>query len=51
MTVCVPPIVAVPFNKLEFGKTRGSSNGRAVIPGVNKDSLNEMPDYHYVNRG
>jgi PRC-barrel domain len=44
-------MVQVPFNKLEFGNTKGSSNGRAVIPGANKDSLNEMPDYHYVNRG
>jgi hypothetical protein len=38
---------AVSFNKLEFGNTKGSSNGRVVIPGVN----DEIPDYHYVNRG
>jgi hypothetical protein len=44
-------MVEVPFNKLEFGNTKGSSGNRVTVPGVNKDSLNGMPDYHYVNRG
>jgi hypothetical protein len=44
-------MVEVPFNKLEFGNTKGSTDNRVVIPGVNKDALNAMPDYHYVNRG
>ena len=25
--------------------------GRVVMPGVTKDSLTTMPDYHYANRG
>lgn len=44
-------MVEVPFNKLEFGNTKGSSDNRVVMPGMNKDALNAMPDYHYANRG
>jgi sporulation protein YlmC with PRC-barrel domain len=44
-------MVEVPFDKLQFGNTKGSSDNRAVMPGVTKDSLNQMPDYHYTNHG
>jgi hypothetical protein len=44
-------MVEVPFDKLEFGNTKASSDNRVVMPGVSKDALNAMPDYHYVNRG
>ena len=44
-------MVAVPFDKLQFGNTKGSSDNRVVMPGVTKDSLGGMPDYTYANRG
>lgn len=44
-------MVAVPFDKLQFGNTKNSSDNRVVMPGVTKDSLNGMPDFHYANRG
>jgi hypothetical protein len=44
-------MVAVPFDKLQFGNTKGSNDNRVVIPGVTKDSLEGMPDYAYANRG
>lgn len=44
-------MVEVPFNKLQFGNTKGSSDNRVVMPGVTKESLTSMPDYHYINRG
>ena len=44
-------MVAVPFDKLQFGNTKGSSDNRVVMPGVTKDSLDGMPDFAYVNRG
>ena len=44
-------MVKVPFDKLQFGNTKDSSDNRVVMPGVTKDSLNGMPDYHYANRG
>jgi hypothetical protein len=44
-------MVAVPFDKLQFGNTKGSSDNRVVLPGASKDALNAMPEYHYANRG
>ncbi len=44
-------MVEVPFDKLQFGNTKGSSDNRVVMPGVTKESLTSMPDYHYINRG
>jgi sporulation protein YlmC with PRC-barrel domain len=44
-------MVAVPFDKLQFGNTKGSSDNRVVMPGVTKESLNSMPDYHYASQG
>jgi sporulation protein YlmC with PRC-barrel domain len=44
-------MVQVPFDKLQFGNTKGSSDNRVVMPGVTKDSLNGMPDFQYTNRG
>jgi hypothetical protein len=44
-------MVEVPFDKLQFGNTKQSSDNRVVMPGVTKESLTSMPDYHYVNRG
>jgi sporulation protein YlmC with PRC-barrel domain len=44
-------MVVVPFDKLQFGNTKGSSDNRVVMPGISKDALNAMPEYHYANRG
>ncbi len=44
-------LVEVPFDKLQFGNTKGSSDNRIVMPGVTKQSLTSMPGYHYANRG
>jgi len=44
-------MVEVPFDKLQFGNEKGSSDNRVVMPGVTKDTLNGMPEYHYANRG
>ena len=44
-------MVEVPFDKLQFGNTKGSSDNRIVMPGVTKESLTSMPGYHYGNRG
>jgi hypothetical protein len=41
----------VPFDKLQFGNTKSSSSNRVVMPGVTKEQLTSMPDYHYTNRG
>jgi hypothetical protein len=44
-------MVEVPFDKLQFGNEKSSSDNKIVMPGVTKDSLEGMPDYHYANRG
>jgi len=44
-------MVQVPFDKLQFGNVKGSSDNRVVMPGASKDALNAMPEYHYTNRG
>jgi hypothetical protein len=44
-------MVAVPFDKLEFGNTKGSSDNRVVLPGSTKDGLSSMPEFSYTNRG
>lgn len=44
-------MVEVPFDKLQFGNEKGSSDNRVVMPGVTKDSLTSMPEYHFANRG
>jgi sporulation protein YlmC with PRC-barrel domain len=44
-------LVEVPFDKLQFGNTKGSSDNRVVMPGATKESLNGMPDYHFVKQG
>ena len=44
-------MVEVPFDQLHFGNTKGSSDNRVVMPGVTKNALNAMPDYHYFGRG
>ncbi|MGE0222828.1 MAG: PRC-barrel domain-containing protein [Acetobacteraceae bacterium] len=44
-------MVQVPFNKLQFGNTKESSDNRVVMPGMTKEALTSMPDYHYTNRG
>jgi len=43
--------VEVPFDRLQFGNVKGSSDNRVVLPGVNKDALNAMPEYHYAQQG
>jgi hypothetical protein len=44
-------MVAVPFDKLQFGNTKDSSDNKVTMPGMTKETLTGMPDYHYVNRG
>ncbi len=44
-------MVAVPFDKLDFGNTKGSGDNRVVLPGSTKEQLTSMPDFHYTNRG
>ncbi len=44
-------MVEVPFDKLQFGNVKGSNDNRVVMPGVTKESLNAMTNYHYTNRG
>jgi hypothetical protein len=44
-------LVEVPFDKLQFGNTKSSNDNRVVMPGVTKQALTSMPDYHYTNRG
>lgn len=44
-------MVSVPFDKLQFGNTKASSDNRVVLPGSTKDELTSMPDYHYANHG
>jgi len=44
-------MVEVPFNKLQFGNVKGSSDNRVVMPGATKNALNAMPDYHFANNG
>ena len=44
-------MVVVPFNKLQFGNVKGSSDNRVVMPGATRDALNAMPEYHFANNG
>ena len=44
-------LVAVPFDKLQFGNTKGSSDNKVVLPGTTKEQLTSMPDYHFANKG
>nr|WP_294544949.1 PRC-barrel domain-containing protein [uncultured Rhodopila sp.] len=44
-------MVEVPFNKLQFGNVKGSSDNRVVMPGATRDALNAMPEYHFANNG
>ncbi|WP_216856125.1 PRC-barrel domain-containing protein, partial [Acidisphaera sp. S103] len=44
-------LVAVPFDKLQFGNTKGSSDNKVVLPGTTKEQLTSMPDYHFANNG
>jgi hypothetical protein len=44
-------MVEVPFDKLQFGNTKSSGDNRVVMPGMAKDALTAMPDYHYADRG
>ena len=44
-------LVEVPFDKLQFGNVKGSSDNRIVMPGASKAALNAMPAFHYTNQG
>jgi hypothetical protein len=44
-------MVQVPFNRLEFGDSKGDPNDRVVMPGASKNGLSAMPDYHYAIHG
>jgi hypothetical protein len=44
-------MVEVPFDRLQFGNTKGSSDNRVVLPGSTKEQLTSMPDFHYTNQG
>ena len=41
-------LVDVPFDKLQFGNTKGSSDNRVVLPGTTKEQLTSMPNYHFT---
>jgi sporulation protein YlmC with PRC-barrel domain len=43
-------LVQVPFDKLQFGNTKESSDNRVVLPGATKDSLKSMAEYRYTSR-
>src|ERR1700712_669300 len=43
-------MVQVPFDNLEFGNTKGSSDNKVVLPGSSKQDLTSMPDFQYTNR-
>jgi len=43
-------MVAVPFDKLQFGNTKDSSDNRVVLPGTTKQELTSMPDFHFTSR-
>jgi hypothetical protein len=44
-------MVEVPFDRLQFGNTKGSSDNRVVLPGSTKEQLTSMPGFHYTNQG
>jgi hypothetical protein len=44
-------MVEIPFDKLDFGNAKGSSDNRVVLPGSTKEQLTSMPDFQYTNRG
>ena len=44
-------MVEVPYNKLQFGNVKASSDNKVVMPGATKDALNAMPEYHFANNG
>nr|WP_294560385.1 PRC-barrel domain-containing protein [uncultured Rhodopila sp.] len=44
-------MVEVPYNKLQFGNVKGSSDNKVVLPGATKNALNAMPAYHFANNG
>jgi hypothetical protein len=44
-------MVHVPFDKLQLGNTKSSSDNQVLMPGATKDALNAMPEYHYADRG
>ena len=41
----------MPFDRLEFRNTKSSRDNRVVLPGMTKDTLTAMPDFHYISRG
>jgi len=43
-------MVEIPFNRLQFGNTKGSSDNRVVMPGASAAALKAMQEYHYLNR-
>jgi sporulation protein YlmC with PRC-barrel domain len=44
-------LVAVPYNKLQFGNTKNNSDNRVMMPGATKDTVGAMADYHYTANG
>jgi sporulation protein YlmC with PRC-barrel domain len=43
-------LVAVPYDKLQFGDTNKNSDNRVIMRGATKDSLNGMQTYRYANK-
>jgi sporulation protein YlmC with PRC-barrel domain len=41
-------LVAVPYDKLQFGNTRENSDNRVVMPGATKQTVGALSDYHYT---
>jgi sporulation protein YlmC with PRC-barrel domain len=43
-------LVAVPYDKLQFGDTNKNSDNRVIMPGATKDSLTNMQTYNYASK-
>jgi sporulation protein YlmC with PRC-barrel domain len=41
-------LVAVPYDKLQFGNTRANSDNRVIMPGATKQTVGALSDYHYT---
>jgi sporulation protein YlmC with PRC-barrel domain len=44
-------MVALPFDQLQFGTTTATPEARVIAPGVTREVLNNLPPFHYLDRG
>jgi sporulation protein YlmC with PRC-barrel domain len=42
-------LVAVPYDKIQFGNTKDNSDHRVMMPGATKDTVAAMGDFKYTN--